>query len=84
MLGLFLVGFVLDDDLRRPIQSKPVWPRRGSLLSLGHWVLLVSAVPWAWVKRGQSRSHRRRRWCCCGYVVNVNVAVVADLDVDGV
>ena len=42
--GLDLVEFVLDDGLRRPIQSKLIWPRRGSLLSLSHWLLLVLVV----------------------------------------
>ena len=50
--GLDLVEFVLDNYLRHPIQSELIWPRRGSLLSLVHWLLLVSAVrkPFSFLK----------------------------------
>ena len=36
--------FLLDNDLRHPIQSGLVWPRWGSFLSFGHWLFLMLAV----------------------------------------
>ena len=39
-----MVEFLLDNDLRHPIQSGLVWPRWGSFLSFGHWLFLMLAV----------------------------------------
>ena len=107
--------FFLDNDLRRPIQSKLVCLRWGLLLSLGEWLFMKPAIrkPLLLPSGGEVL---KEVVTCLGtvvvvgidvvldmgvkiievkfvdaedvvvveFVLDVNVAVVADVDVDGV